>query len=320
MVKYIIKRILWMIPILLGVAVLIFTLMYFIPGDPAVMILGTDATEAEYYAMNERLGLNDPYIIQLGRYLYNVFLRGDFGVSYMRNTPVVDELITRIPRTATLGLACIILSFGISVPLGISAAVHQGKWQDKFLMLIALVGVSLPDFWFGLMFVLLFSVKLGWLPSVGIGGIEYYVLPCLAGSVGSIAGLARQTRSSMLEVIRSDFVVTARSKGISERKVILGHALPNALIPIVTLLGSRFGMIIAGTVIIETLFSIPGVGLYMVNAVNNRDYPVVRGCVIILAAFAAVAQLLTDLAYAFIDPRIGAQFAGNKKRKKDGKE
>lgn len=319
MVKYIIKRILWMIPILLGVAILIFTLMYFIPGDPAVMILGTEATEAEYYAMNERLGLNDPYIVQLGKYLYNIFLRGDFGVSYMRNAPVVDELISRIPRTAAIGLSCIVISFGISIPLGISAAVHQGKWQDKFLMIVALVGVSLPDFWFGLMFVLLFSVKLGWLPSVGIGGIEYYVLPCLAGSIGSIAGLARQTRSSMLEVIRSDFVVTARSKGVSERKVILGHALPNALIPIITLLGSRFGMVIAGTVIIETLFSIPGVGLYMVNAVNNRDYPVVRGCVIILAAFAALAQLLTDLAYAFVDPRIGAQFAGKKKRKKDGK-
>ncbi len=183
-------------------------------------------------------------------------------------------------------------------------------------MVVALVGVSLPDFWFGLMFVQLFSVKLGWLPAVGTGGIKYYILPVLAGSIGSIAGLARQTRSSMLEVIRSDYITTARSKGISQRKVIMKHALPNALVPVITLLGSRFGTVIAGTVIIETLFSIPGVGLFMVNGLNNRDYPVVRSSVLILAAFAAVVQLLTDLAYAFIDPRISAQFAGSKKRKR----
>ena len=317
MARYILKRILWMIPILIGVAILIFTLMYFTPGDPVEMMLGSEASEEDIMAMRDRLGLNDSYPVQLGRYLYNVFLRGDFGVSYTRNTPVITEMLSRIPRTAILGLLCMLVSFGISVPLGISAAVHQGKWQDNLLMFIALIGVSLPDFWFGLMFVLLFSLKLGWLPPSGIGGPIFYILPTLAGSIGSIAGLARQTRSSMLEVIRSDFVVTARSKGISERKVIWGHALPNALIPIVTLLGSRFGTIIAGTVIIETLFSIPGVGLYMVNAVSVRDYPVVRGCVIVLAVFAALAQLLTDLAYAFIDPRIGAQFAGKKKRKKD---
>lgn len=316
MSKFIVRRLLWLIPTLLGVAILIFTLMYVVPGDPAVMILGSQATEADYAAMRERLGLNDPYWVQLGNYLYNVFLKGDFGTSYTLNAPVVNELIKRIPRTAAIGFSCIIISFVISIPLGVSAAVHQGKWQDRFLMVVSLVGVSLPDFWFGLMFVLLFAVKLNLLPSVGVGGIEYYILPCITGSIGSIAGLARQTRSSMLEVIRSDYIVTARSKGISNTRVIWGHALPNALIPIITLLGSRFGTIIAGTVIIETLFSVPGVGLYMVNALNNRDYPVVRGCVIILAAFAALAQLLTDLAYAYVDPRIRAQFAGKAKRKR----
>lgn len=317
MLRYILKRLLWMIPTLLGVAILIFTMMYTVPGDPAVLILGSNATEEDYNEIRENLGLNDPYLVQLGRYLYQVFLKGDFGVSYRLNQPVLTELAKRIPRTAAISATCMLISFSISIPLGISAAVHQGSWQDRFLMVVALVGVSLPDFWFGMMFVLLFSVRLKLLPAVGTGGIEYYILPCLAGSIGSIAGLARQTRSSMLEVIRSDYIVTARAKGISRRKVIWGHALPNALIPIITLLGSRFGMIIAGTVIIETLFSIPGVGLYMISAVNNRDYPVVRGCVIILAAFAAVAQLLTDLAYAVVDPRIGAQFAGKRKRKAD---
>ncbi len=316
MVRYIIKRILWMIPILLGVGILIFTLMYFVPGDPAVMILGSEATEEQYAAMRTQLGIDKPYIVQLGSFLYNAFLRFDFGTSYQLNAPVVNELLARIPRTAAIGLAMIVVSFGISIPLGISAAVHQGKWQDRFLMVVALVGVSLPDFWFGLMFVQLFSVKLGWLPAVGTGGIKYYILPVLAGSIGSIAGLARQTRSSMLEVIRSDYITTARSKGISQRKVIMKHALPNALVPVITLLGSRFGTVIAGTVIIEPLFSIPGVGLFMVNGLNNRDYPVVRSSVLILAAFAAVVQLLTDLAYAFIDPRISAQFAGSKKRKR----
>ena len=222
--------------------------------------------------------------------------------------------MTRMPRTAIISVVSILITALVGIPLGISAATHAGKWQDSASMLVALAGVSMPDFWVGMMLVLVFSLRLGWLPSTGIGGWQYYVLPIICSAVSSIANLARQTRSSMLEVIRSDYVVTARSKGLSERKVIWGHALPNALIPVVTILGSRFAHCLGGSAIIETLFSIPGCGLYVLTGVNNRDYPVVQGCVIILAAIAALGMLLVDLLYAFIDPRIKAQYQGKGKR------
>jgi len=183
-------------------------------------------------------------------------------------------------------------------------------------MFLALFGVSMPSFWMGLMLVLLFSLKLGWLPASGIGGIHYFILPAIANSFGGIATQARQTRSSMLEVIRSDYISTARGKGLSEAAVIYKHALPNALIPVITLAGTQFGMMLGGTLVIETVFSIPGVGSYMIGAVNNRDYPVVQGCVIFLAITFSLMMLIVDLLYAFVNPRIRAQYAGKKKRSK----
>lgn len=316
MIKYIVKRLLWMIPVVLGVTVVIFSIMHFVPSDPAIIILGTDATEGELMAKREQLGLTKPFLVQLFDYMKSVFLHFDFGNSYITNQGVTTELLSRLPRTALVGFVSMILMLVIGIPLGITAAVHQNGLGDKICMLIALLGVSVPAFWLGLLLVILFALNLGWLPPSGIGGFQYYILPCIASAFGGIAGLARQSRSSMLEVIRSDYVVTARAKGLSQRKVIYGHALPNALIPIITVAGSHLAHIFGGSVIIENVFSIPGIGSYMVNAVNNRDYPVVTGSVIFLAVTFSLVMLLVDVVYAFVDPRIKAQYTGGKKRKR----
>ncbi|WP_373263835.1 ABC transporter permease [Hungatella hathewayi] len=315
MKKYILKRLLWMIPVILGVTIAIFTIMYFVPGDPAVIILGAEATEAELQSKREALGLNRPFLIQLGSYMKNVFLHFDFGTSYITNNSITKELLARLPRTALVGFVSMLLMLIVGIPLGITAAVHQNGIGDRICMIIALAGVSVPSFWLGLLLVITFALNLGILPASGIGGFQYYILPCVASAFGGIAGLARQSRSSMLEVIRSDYVVTARAKGLSERSVIYGHALPNALIPIITVAGSHLAHIFGGSVVIENVFSIPGIGSYMVTAVNNRDYTVVTGSVIFLAVVFSLVMLLVDIVYAFVDPRIKAQYINGKKRR-----
>lgn len=308
MIYYIIKRLLWMIPVILGVTVLVFTLMYFVPGDPAKMMLPDDATEVEIEEMREHLGLNGSYFERLFKYLSNVFLHGDFGNSYRYNTPVMPALLQRLPRTVLMAVMNMIISLVFGILLGVIAAVHQNGPLDTICMILALVGVSMPSFWLAMMLVQLFSVKLGWLPPSGFDGFENYILPALAGSMGGIATQARQTRSSMLEVIRSDYITTARAKGVAERNVIYRHALPNALIPIITIAGGGFAMMLGGTLILETVFSIPGVGTYIVTGVNNRDYPIIQGGVIFLAIVFSIMMLLVDLIYAFVDPRIKAQY------------
>lgn len=313
--KYILKRLLWMIPVILGVTVLIFTIMYFTPGDPVAIILGSNATQADIIVKRHQMGLDAPYIVRLLAYLRDVFLHFDFGTSYIQKTPVITEMLSRLPHTLTIAVICIVLQTIIGTPLGIIAAINRNGWGDRISMFIALFGVSIPSFWVGLMLVLLFSVKLGWLPAYGIGGIEFYILPCIANSLPGIASQARQTRSSMLEVIRSDYIVTARAKGMSERAILFTQALPNALIPIITVLGNGFSMMLAGTIVIETVFSIPGIGTYMMGAINNRDYPVIQGSVILLAIIFSLIMLLVDLIYAFVDPRIKAQYEGKKRRK-----
>ncbi|WP_347501022.1 ABC transporter permease [Clostridium sp. chh4-2] len=303
-----------MIPVILGVTIAIFTIMHFVPGDPAVIILGSEATEAELQSKREALGLTQPFFVQLASYMKRVFLHMDFGTSYITNNSITNELLARLPRTALVGFVSMVLMLLIGIPLGITAAVHQNGFGDRICMIIALAGVSVPSFWLGLLLVIVFALKLGWLPASGIGGFQFYVLPCLASAFGGIAGLARQSRSSMLEVIRSDYVTTARSKGLSERSVIYGHALPNALIPIITVAGSHLAHIFGGSVVIENVFSIPGIGSYMVTAVNNRDYTVVTGSVIFLAVVFSLVMLLVDVIYAFVDPRIKAQYVNGKKK------
>lgn len=314
--RYIIKRLLWMIPIIVGVTFLIFTIMYNVPGDPAAMILGDNATEEELEAKREELGLNDPYLTRLLDYMESVFLHFDFGKSYLTGRSIGADLLSRLPRTMLMCAACIGIAMIIGIPLGVNAAVHHGGPWDTISMVIALAGVSMPTFWVALLLILVFSLHLGWLPSVGYTQPIHYILPCIANSFSSMAMQAHQTRSSMLEVIRSDFVTTARAKGLSQRKVIFGHALPNALIPVLTVAGSNFGKMLGGTVVIETIFSIPGIGGYMITGVHGRDYPVVMGSVIFLAIMFSLIMLLVDLLYAMVDPRIRSQYFSKKKVKR----
>lgn len=318
--KYISKRLLMLIPVILGVTIVIFTLMYFVPGDPATAILGSTAEPWEYEELREQMGLNDPYITQLLRYLKQVYVDFDLGNSYLTGVSITTEIMGRLPRTLMLGIFSVIVSVGIGIPLGVNAAVNQGKTGDWLPMTIALFGISMPGFWLALMLVLVFSIKLGWLPPYGMDGIEYWILPILSGSFHGIANLARQTRSSMLEVLGSDYVTMARAKGMPERAVIYKHALPNALIPIITILGTTLARIFGTGMLTETIFSIPGVGYYMVKAVNNRDYPAVQGSVLLIAIVFSVIMLLTDLVMAAVDPRIKAQFASRSKEKKKKEE
>jgi len=308
--KYIANRFLWMIFVLVGTAIVIFTIMFFVPGDITQTLLGFDATEAEREVLRVSLGLDKPYIVQLMRYLFNSFIKLDFGTSYVYNVPVMRELLARIPRTLMLGTACILVNALIGIPLGMVAALNQNKWQDTLCMVLSLLFVSIPQFWLALQLVDIFAIRLNWLPAFGIGGIKYYILPVIAASMAGVASNARQTRSSMLEVVRADFIVTARAKGLKENQVVKKHMLPNALIPVVTGLGVGLGKSIAGSVVVETIFTIPGVGMYLMTGINSKDYPVVQGSVIVLAFFSAIVMLLVDIIYAMIDPRIKAQYAG----------
>ncbi len=317
MIRYIGKRLLWMIPVMLGIAILIFTIMYICPGDPAASILGPSATGVEIAAKREEMGLNDPYIVRLGRYLYDTFIKFDLGNSYKYGTSVFEGLADRMQYTLVVALLCMALQIFVGTPLGIMAATHHNGVSDRVSMFLALVGVSIPAFWLALMMVLLFSVNLGWLPVQGVDqGLKCYILPCIANSFAGIATQARHTRSSMLEVIRSDYIVTAKAKGLSERTILFRHALPNALIPIITIIGNGMGMMLGGTVIIENVFAIPGVGRYMTDAISARDYPVVMGGVLILGLIFSLIMLLVDIVYAFVDPRIKAQYEGKRKQRK----
>lgn len=320
MIKYTLKRILLMIPVIIGVVILVFTLMKLTPGDPAQVILGQTATDAQINALREEMGLNDPYIVQLGRYFYEVFVKFDFGESYVTGISITSELAARFPKTLIFAVSGMVLSLLVGIPLGVTAAVHQNRLPDYGTMTLALIGTSLPGFWFALVLIMLFSNKLGWLPAYGIGGIKYWILPIVSTAFAGMTTMARQMRSGMLEVINADYVTMAKAKGVKQRSVIYRHALPNALIPVITVASMSFGTSLGGTLIAETIFSIPGVGVYIVNAVNNRDYPVVQGGVILLAITFSIIMLLCDLLIAYVDPRVKSQITDSRKRgKKDGR-
>ena len=314
--KYFLKRLVWMIPIVLGVAILVFTLMTFCPGDPAAIILGSSATEQDMEILREQMGLNDPYLVRLGRFLSDTFLNFDLGESWVTGADIGAEMMERLPRTMTLSLVTLALSVLIGMPLGIIAAVKQNRWQDNLCMTFALVGISIPNFWLALLLILLFSVQLNILPPMGIGSWQHYILPAMAGCMGGVAQLARQTRSSMLDVIRSDYITTARSKGVPEFKVITRHALKNGLIPIITVIGTHFGRMLGGAMVIETIFSIPGMGTYIVGGVGARNYPVVQAGTIFLAIVFSFCMLVVDMVYAAVDPRIKAQYERGKRKVK----
>lgn len=304
MLKYVIRRILQLIPVFLSVMVIIFTILYFTPGDPARIALGQEVTQEAIDAFRAEQGLDDPYIVQLGRYLYKAIFQGDLGYSYVMKSSVSSELANRIPTTIKLAFWSVVFSTLVGIPMGVISAIKQYSLLDSFVTLITLLGVSMPTFWFGLLVILAFSVHLGWFPSMGFSTVSEMVLPILTLSGSSIAIIARITRSSMLEVIRSDYIRTARAKGQKERVVIFRHALPNAMIPIMTIIGMQFGMLLGGSIITEAIFSISGVGRLMLEAINMRDYPIIQGGVLFISIAFSLINLVVDILYAFVDPRI----------------
>lgn len=316
MTRYVIKRLLIMIPLLIAVGVIMYTLMEFVPGDPVDIVFNTGFhTEEEKDLMREAMGLNRPFVVRLGDYISGVFLHFDFGNSLTDGTSIKTALLTRFPNTLYIAIFSIILTVVVGLPLGIYTAVHANSLGDKVSLFVTLLFDCMPSFWTALLLVLLFSVKLKWLPSSYDKTMVCFILPTLANSLGGLAGFTRQVRASMLEVIRSDYVTTARSKGLPEHDVVYGHALPNALIPILTVVGMRFGSMLGGATIVEVIFSIPGIGQYLVNAINGLDYTAATGSIIFIAFTFSVIMLLTDLLYAYADPRIKAQYTASSRKK-----
>ena len=305
--KYVLKRILLLIPVLLGVSLLVFAIMSLTPGDPAQLILGENAPKEAVLKLREEMGLNDPFFMQYFRFVKNAIM-GDFGRSYTTGREVFGEIFARFPNTLILAVIGIIISVCIGIPIGIISATRQYSFLDSFSMVIALLGVSMPVFWLGLMLILTFSVKLGWLPSGGFDGLKSIILPAVTLGVGSAAIITRMTRSSMPEVIRQDYIRTARAKGVAEKVVINKHALKNALIPIITVVGLQFGHLLGGAVLTESVYSWPGVGRLMVDAIRQKDTPTVLAAVVFLAAAFSVVNLLVDILYAYVDPRIKSQY------------
>ncbi len=312
---YILKRFLWFIPVIILIAITIFSLLYITPGDPAQQILGSNATSAQIAEQREVMGLDRPFIVQLLDYLKDLFLRFDLGTSYLKKTDVASAILTRLPYTLRIASFTCLIQLLIAIPLGNIAATHQNGFMDRFSIIMAMLGTSIPNFIFAILLIQLFSVQLHWLPSYGVANWTGYILPCFSGAVMGIAAMTRQTRSQMLEVISSDYCTTARAKGISEQRILVSHALPNALIPVITSAGQFFGMALGGTVIIESVFAIPGLGLYLVEAIAQRDYPVIRGSVVVLAILFSVVMLVVDLIYAYVDPRIKAGYQNQHKRR-----
>ena len=314
MIRYIAKRILMMIPVLLGVILVVFIMNHIADGDPARMLAGENASEEAVEAIREELGLNDPLPVQFFNYVKGIVTEFDLGTSYQTKRPVIDELMDRFPTTATLAFLCMIISAVVGIGLGIISAVKQNTLIDHLSTGLALFGVSMPAFWAGLMLILLFSIYLGWLPVQGLdAGWVSWVLPTITSSMVGMATITRMTRSSMLEVICQDYIVTARAKGLNERVIIIKHALKNALIPIITVLGIQLGIMLGGAVLTETVFSIPGLGKYMVDSIKNRDYPVVQGGVLLLALVFSLVNLLVDIIYAYVDPRIKSQYSRSRR-------
>ena len=314
------------IPVMIGVILIVFTISYFMPGDPVEALLGTDYTQEEYDAKAEQIGLTGGYFEQLGR-MFNNLIHGDLGVSYMTLRPITQILTapgqggSRLWVSIKLGLMSCILTCLIAIPIGIICAVKQNSPLDYGITTLSIFIASMPGFWVALMLIILFCQKLQWLPVSGLSSWKGYILPVLCNALSPLAVTSRMTRSSMLEVIRQDYVRTARSKGLKERKVIMGHALKNALIPVITVVGAQFSMVIGGSVIIESIFNIQGMGALLVTAIGNRDYSEIIGVTIILSAFTMVMMLVVDLVYAAVDPRIKAEFSKNsKKRKKASKQ
>jgi ABC-type dipeptide/oligopeptide/nickel transport system permease component len=313
MARYLARRVLWMIAVVFGVSIVVFSIIHLTPGDPAQIMLGPTAGMDEVRALRHDLGLDQPVVVQYLLWIGHV-AHGDLGTSIVLRRPVLAEVLDRFRNTALLAAAAILISFTIGTALGMVSAVRRGSAIDRTVMLLATWGLSLPSFWFGLMLIILFSVRLGWLPGTGmtsaVGGgdaldiVKHLILPAVALAVVPMAVIARYTRSSMLEVLGQDYVRTARAKGLRERAVIGRHVFRNTLVALVTMLGLQVGFLLAGAVYIENVFSWPGVGQMLVDSILKRDFPLVQGGVLLVATVYVVVNLITDLLYVYLDPRI----------------
>jgi ABC-type dipeptide/oligopeptide/nickel transport system permease component len=308
--QYIVRRLLLTIPVVFGVSLIVFSSIRLIPGDPARALAGVNATPEYIQQIRDRYGLDDPIYVQYGRFMMGL-ATGDLGTSTFSRRPVTTEIGERFPRTLTLASISLLISTIVGVSAGIVSATRRNSLFDNVSMFVALVGVAAPVFWMALMLQLLFAVQLRWLPATGMGGVRHLILPAITLGMASAALMARITRSSMLDVLKQDFITTARAKGLAERVVVYKHALKNALIPVVTVLGLQFGILLGGAVLTETVFAWPGVGRLLVDAILRRDYPIVQGTVMLLAFLFVIINLVVDVIYAFLDPRIHYQGQDN---------
>lgn len=303
MLSYIVKRLLQMIPTLIGVSILCFVIIHSVPGDPANLIAGADATAEEIQIVKERLGLDRPLYEQYGSYAWGL-LQGDLGKSLRSDRPVAEEILTRFSSTILLTMLSVVIMVIVGLFAGIVSATRPNSVRDNATMMFSLFGISMPVFWSGIMLILVFSYFLQWLPSGGSTQLKHYILPAIALGVSSSAVLARLTRSSILEVIHQDFIRTARAKGVKEKLIIYKHTLKNALIPIITIVGLEFGHLLGGAVLTETVFSMNGIGRYIIQSIQFRDYPAIQGSILFVAAIFVIVNLVVDLCYGAVDPRI----------------
>lgn len=318
MARYIGKRLLWMIPVILGVLLIVFALSAITPGDPVDDIVGFDAPVEVKEAKREELGLNDPFLVRYWRYLVGIVTRGDFGTSYTTKRPVAQEIFKKFPNTVRLTVLAVLVALVIGIPLGVISAVKQYSLIDNASMVLALIGVSIPQFWFALMMMLVFSVKLHWLPTItSSGGALGWIMPVAMLGIANVGNIARTTRSSMLEVIRQDYIRTARAKGQKENVVIVKHGLRNALIPVIANVGNTIGVSLGGSVVAENIFSVDGVGNYMLGAIQQRNWPSVQGGLMLLAVCFSVVMLCMDLIYTVVDPRLKDEFNAKSKMAKN---
>lgn len=308
MFQYIVKRILWLFPILLGVSFIVFTIMYLSPGDPVTMVLGEGATPEQYEAKRVQMGLDRSFIEQFFHYIKNVVVEFDLGRSYVSGRVVMDEILVRLPNTIKLSVWSVLFASLIGIPLGVISASRPYSKVDNFVMFLSLVGVSMPTFWQALLLIILFTSTLGWLPASGFDTWQQMIMPVFALASSSIGTIARITRSSMMDVLDQDYIRTAKAKGVNGSKVTFHHALRNALIPVVTVIGLQFGALLGGAVLTETVFSINGIGTLMVNAIRTRDTMIVQGGVLFIAFIFTMVNLCVDILYAYIDPRIKTSY------------
>lgn len=316
MLRYILKRLLWLIPVMVGVITIVFAITVLTPGDPAASLLDRNATQEQIDEVHHRLGLDKPVLERWFNYVVGVFTKFDFGTSYTTLQPVRDEVLSKLPYTLILAVASTALGVIIGIPLGIWGALKQYTFIDAAILFLSVLFVSMPNFWLAMLLISYFAVQLGILPSFGIQVASGWILPIAVATIGSMAGIIRITRSSMLEVMRADYIRTARAKGQKEGVIVTRHMMRNALIPVATSVGAGLGNSLGGNMTIEAVFALPGIGYYIVNAIGTRNYPGMLGGILVTAIMFTIVNLLVDITYVIIDPRLKSQIAGKKTNKR----